>query len=101
MISATRRVGQRIEIDNDLEVIVLDLKPREVKLGIRAMDRSPNSTPRIARHSVRGSRGYYHSRNGVPMFVVNRADGQRIIINDSIQLLVERIAGKSVRLSSH
>jgi carbon storage regulator len=32
----TRRIGQRVRIGNDVELVVLDVRGREVSLGVRA-----------------------------------------------------------------
>jgi carbon storage regulator len=36
MLVLTRRVGERLRIGNDIELVVLDVRGREVRLGVTA-----------------------------------------------------------------
>ncbi len=101
MYAATKHVGDRFQIDPSLEVVVLELAARQVKLGIRSLADFPESVPRITPSgSVGRPAAYYHSRDGVTMLVVSPAAGDRLQINQSVDLSIDDLSEHEVRLSA-
>ena len=93
-----KRLGQRFHIAESLEITVLELTRSHVKFGIRSLDESPESTPQIACSPLRCRSAYYYSRRGTVMLVVSSYVGQRIRINESVDLCVDRLDHGSVGL---
>lgn len=100
MLSTMKRPGERFQLDETLEVVVLELADHEVKLGIRSLTKKPHATPPLAHGSSGGNTGYYYSRDGVTMLVVTRGVGQHLEINDSVDLSIDRLNSNGVRLAT-
>lgn len=100
MLLPTKRPGERFQIDESLEGVVLELSNNQVKLGIRSRAATPESMPPMLRSRTCGDSGYYYSQGGVTMLVVSRAVGQHVEINDSVDLIIDHLNVNGVRLST-
>jgi sRNA-binding carbon storage regulator CsrA len=97
--SSITRIGESCHLLKDsLEVIVLGISEERAKLGIRMQGSSRRTTPRLDPNSL--TMAYYHSHRGVTMLVVLPMAGQRLIINDSVDLTVDELTAHGVRLST-
>jgi sRNA-binding carbon storage regulator CsrA len=100
MPDAVKRLGQCLRIGTNLEVVVLDLALRHIKLGIRQLDSGMQDLSWLACRCPRSCHAYYRSGDGGTMLVVCPLYGQSIEINQRISLRVIRVNAKRVRLIS-
>lgn len=100
MLLSLTRPGERFQIDESLEGVVLEVNSDQVKLGIRSRAVTAEATPPLVRRSPGGSSGYYYSRGGVTMLVLSRAVGQHVEINDSVDLSIDRVNSQGVQLAT-
>lgn len=97
---ATKRPGERFQVADLVEVQVLYWNRDHVKLGIRSLRQRPNTPPPVARVWPGGCPGYYHSDCGVTTLVVRSTNGQRIEIDEAIELSLEILADSRVQFTA-
>jgi carbon storage regulator len=77
MLVLTRRIGERVRIGNDIELVVLDVRGREVRLGVTAPLGVPVHREEIYRRIQEANRTAALGQRNLPEAVARAAEALR------------------------